>query len=162
VRSSGPLTSRSSAPPPAVERRVDSERIRRPVGSNDPTFVGRVDEVVQATRDTADEWDASPTQDLTGEDLPFAQIPSRSADGGYRGAPRAPPNMSPPRPRAAGGPPPGWAPPATVAGTSLSPLGGPVSSSRAPAAEPHDPGIVTSQAVRVVVWRDAGGVHVAP
>ena len=28
--------------------------------------------------------------------------------------------------------------------------------------EQHDPGIVTSQAVRVVVWRDANGVHVAP
>lgn len=28
--------------------------------------------------------------------------------------------------------------------------------------EQHDPGIATSQAVRVVVWRDANGVHVAP
>ena len=26
----------------------------------------------------------------------------------------------------------------------------------------HDPGIVTTQAVRVVVWRDGNGVHVAP
>jgi hypothetical protein len=26
----------------------------------------------------------------------------------------------------------------------------------------HDPEIQTSQAVRVVVWRDANGVHVAP
>lgn len=33
--------------------------------------------------------------------------------------------------------------------------------SRAPA-EQHDPRIVTSQAVRVVVWRDANGIHVAP
>lgn len=33
-------------------------------------------------------------------------------------------------------------------------------SSRAPAI--HDPEIQTSQAVRVVVWRDANGVHVAP
>ena len=28
--------------------------------------------------------------------------------------------------------------------------------------EPHDSGIITSQAVRVVVWRDGNGVHVAP
>jgi hypothetical protein len=33
---------------------------------------------------------------------------------------------------------------------------------RAPATSIHDPGIQTSQAVRVVVWRDANGVHLAP
>lgn len=33
---------------------------------------------------------------------------------------------------------------------------------RPPAATQHDPEIVTSQAVKVVVWRDANGVHVAP
>jgi hypothetical protein len=33
---------------------------------------------------------------------------------------------------------------------------------RAPSVAPHDPGIQTTQAVRVVVWRDANGVHVAP
>ena len=33
---------------------------------------------------------------------------------------------------------------------------------RAPASTVHDPEIQTSQAVRVVVWRDGSGVHVAP
>jgi hypothetical protein len=33
---------------------------------------------------------------------------------------------------------------------------------RPPSATQHDPEIVTTQAVRVVVWRDASGVHVAP
>jgi hypothetical protein len=33
---------------------------------------------------------------------------------------------------------------------------------RAPLATVHDPAIQTTQAVRVVVWRDATGVHVAP
>jgi hypothetical protein len=33
---------------------------------------------------------------------------------------------------------------------------------RTPSVVPHDPAIQTSQAIRVVVWRDASGVHVAP
>lgn len=68
----------------------------------------------------------------------------------------------------------GSSPPATVAASllatgvhaavdprtaSVAPM---MSSASARPVEPHDPGITTSQAVRVVVWRDGGGVHVAP
>ena len=40
--------------------------------------------------------------------------------------------------------------------------GGPAPESRAPAVGVHDPEIQTSQAVRVVVWRDGTGVRIAP
>ena len=33
---------------------------------------------------------------------------------------------------------------------------------RPPSVTVHDPEIQTSQAVRVIVWRDANGVHLAP
>jgi hypothetical protein len=47
-----------------------------------------------------------------------------------------------------------------AASTSAREPGAPPAS-RAPASL-HDPQIQTSQAVRVVVWQDASGVHIAP
>ncbi|MBX3260646.1 MAG: hypothetical protein KF782_13215 [Labilithrix sp.] len=146
---------------------------RSELGNNDPTFVGRVSDLAKPTGRGADEWDASPTQNLTGDELPFL-----TGDGDRMTTVGAPPTdfkttmQSFPRPGAkpapaAGAPPAssggGTNPPATVAGsthTHEAPASGPAP--RLSTHEQHDPGIVTSQAVRVVVWRDAHGVHVAP
>lgn len=52
-----------------------------------------------------------------------------------------------------------------AAATGRATKAAPVSASvggRASAAPPHEPGLTTTQAVRVVVWRDASGVHLAP
>jgi hypothetical protein len=130
-----------------------------------PVAEGRV------RKSSADEWDASPTQDLTGDELAWAHaVPPAAAtetdvERTVVGAPpdavrqtidklqRAPD----PKPGAAGsGPPSRSSPPATVAGTSLA--GG----NDAAKTGAHDPRIQTSQAVRVVVWRDGTGIHVAP
>lgn len=145
---------------------------RAELGNNEPTFVGHVSDLAKAAIRGADEWDASPTQSLAGDELPFL-----TGDGDRMTAVGAPPTdfkstmQSFPRPGAkpapagaaapsSGG---GSHPPATVAGSMLThevPAAAPAS--RLSTHEQHDPGIVTSQAVRVVVWRDANGVHVAP
>lgn len=126
---------------------------------------------------STDEWDASPTQNLSGDELPFPEL--HSSDGERRTAVAPSPMdfkttmQSFPRPAGKGSAsapsPSGTNPPATVVGQGLPHAMGPQPS---PAASPralrehhveqHDPGIMTSQAVRVVVWRDANGVHVAP
>jgi hypothetical protein len=48
------------------------------------------------------------------------------------------------------------------AGARMTHVGAPPPAARASMANVHDPKIVTSQAIRVVVWRDAQGVHIAP
>ncbi|MBX3199055.1 MAG: hypothetical protein KF894_13060 [Labilithrix sp.] len=145
---------------------------RAELGNNEPTFVGHMSDLARAAVRGADEWDASPTQSLSGDELPFM-----TGDGERMTAVGAPPAdfkttmQSFPRPGAkpasAGAATPaspsGSHPPATVAGSMLThevPAAAPAS--RLSTHEQHDPGIVTSQAVRVVVWRDANGVHVAP
>jgi hypothetical protein len=145
------------------------------IGSNDPTVIGRVDEVLKPTGRSTDEWDASPTQNLAGEELLFgegdgdrktvagapatdfkATIQSFPRPGAKPAGVAASPGAAP----ANGG---GTSPPTSVAGAMLTQG----ALAAAPAVrggtnERHDPAITTSQAVRVVVWRDANGVHVAP
>jgi hypothetical protein len=178
----------------AVEKDVAPNRVApRDVGNNDPTIVGHVDGIIRpktaglTEEPSADAWDASPTQDLTGEDVPagpfpaapFAASSAKTNDGDRATAVGLSRNdlqaaLAKRRVGGAAGPPSTPAstssPPATVAGASLSqsPLHasvGPASAptpGRGPSTEPHDPGLLTSQAVRVVVWRDGSGVHVAP
>lgn len=104
----------------------------------DPTIVGSIDDLVAAERGerardkSAEEWDASPTQNLTGDEMS-----ERTNDGDRQTAFAMPAASSQ---AAAAAPPAVRAPPSTV----------------------HDPQIQTSQAVRVVVWRDGNGVHIAP
>ncbi len=134
-------------------------RSRPEIGPTDPTFVGNVNDILKkkaaalAEEDghedkTTDEWDAMATQNLTGDELNNLPIPP-------------PPSSTDGRKTSVGLPPPdfkatvsAFAKPKTAAASA------PVSSSRS--AEPHDPGVVTTQAVRVVLWRDGNGVHVAP
>ena len=104
---------------------------RRSHPEQEPTIVGHRDELLQAEREkSAEEWDASPTENLTGEEMDHMHAGDRKTTA--FALPKArPPSISPPP-------------------------------ARAPLSTVHDPEIQTSQAVRVIVWRDGGGVHIAP
>lgn len=82
-------------------------------------------------RRSAAEWDASPTQNLSGEEMSHMD----HADDGDR---------------------------KTAFAVPAAPVAPQAPSVRPPSATVHDPEIQTSQAVRVVVWRDGNGVHIAP
>ncbi len=90
----------------------------------------------------ASEWDSSPTQALSSADLEeMAQVGAATgqvSDGDRMTSIGAPPLAV-----------------TTAAAAVQSPVRGPTKTI-------HDEGIQTSQAVRVVVWRDGNGVHVAP
>jgi hypothetical protein len=181
----------------AVEVPVGQNRVKRAgVGNNDPTTVAHANDVVKPDpkRQSIDEWDASPTQDLAGDELAFGAPPASTGEGdrmtavgrpppGFLATPQSfmrpsrPPAMTgssvpSPTPSGPGGfGSPGSSPPATVAGAAMThghgqgssqPTAPTAVSTRPASVAPHDPGILTSQAVRVVVWRDAAGVHVAP
>jgi len=113
---------------------------RRSRPEADPTIVGSIDDLVAAERGahardkSAEEWDASPTQNLTGDDL------GDRMDEGDRKTAFAMPAAPSAAATSSAAP-----PPARVAQNTV-----------------HDPEIQTSQAVRVVVWRDGNGVHIAP
>ena len=169
-KAAGTVLRSDTAETAAVE--VPQRRRSRPeLGESDPTFVGHVNDIVKpASRSSAEEWDASPTQNLTGDELPFG-----TTDGERKTAVGSPPvdfkatMQSFPRPGgkplpAAGSPATSSSPPATVAASMLShhAKGAVGSVGRIGPSEQHDPAIQTTQAVRVVVWRDASGVHVAP
>jgi len=115
----------------AAEAVVAGARARRRRGSEpDPTVVGHRDELLRAEREkSAEEWDASPTQNLTGEEMDLM-----NSEGDRKTA------FAMPGARPASVPP----------------------AARPTVATVHDPEIQTSQAVRVVVWRDGTGVHIAP
>jgi hypothetical protein len=160
----------------AVEVPISDNRVkqhRRPDPA-EATVVKRMEDLVKETRGipdaggtprTTDEWDASPTQNLTGDEL---TMPDRDRTAPASKAPPAPR----PLPAAGSKPPPVAASPpvsSTRAAGAASSGSGAVAAARAragemrpPSATQHDPEIVTTQAVRVVVWRDASGVHVAP
>ena len=121
----------ASAGGAAVERPVPDARVkRRSRPEPDPTVITNLDDLANAElaqrQKSAEEWDASPTQNLSGDEMDHMDQGDRKTA------------MSVPLPVVA--PPP----------------------VRAPASTVHDPEIQTSQAVRVVVWRDGSGVHVAP
>jgi len=159
-------------------------RVGRELGNNDPTFVGTVSEIQARERPkSAEEWDSDSTQNLTGDDLPFPTGPGggfqerKTAVGAppdfkstMQSLPKSSPRPAPKTPGASGAPAsgPGTNPPATVVGSMQSLVSGVNAGSSMASASPRaahvvdDPQIMTSQAVRVVVWRDATGVHVAP
>jgi hypothetical protein len=131
------------APERSAAANATTKMRRRSRPEPDPTVVGSIDDLVAAERGerqrSAAEWDASPTQNLTGEELADRMHDGdRVSDGDRQTAfqmqaiiPASTSSVAPPAPRA---------PQSTV----------------------HDPEIQTSQAVRVVVWRDGNGVHIAP
>lgn len=131
--------------------------------TGDPTIVGHVsDAAMRRARDSAAEWDLVPTRSLTSEDLdadadadPGARMtmlgqPPPSEVAGSRTLGRNAPTGPPAESGAARG---AWAQPKAASSRPAS--------ARA-ALAPHDPALETTQAVRVVVWRDATGVHIAP
>ena len=116
----------------AAEQAVASARSRRRSRSEpEPTIIGNRDDLLQAERaKSAEHWDASPTENLTGDEMDQMNEGDRKTTA--FALPKArPPSVVPP------------------------PM-------RAPSSTVHDPEIQTSQAVRVVVWRDGHGVHIAP
>jgi hypothetical protein len=116
---------------------------RRSRPEADPTVVGSIADLVAAERGererSAAEWDASPTQNLSGDELDDRM---NDADRVSEGDRQTAFQMQAVVPAATSS----VAPPPT----------------RAPQSTVHDPEIQTSQAVRVVVWRDGNGVHIAP
>ncbi|MBX3185462.1 MAG: hypothetical protein KF819_00550 [Labilithrix sp.] len=127
----------------APQRAVDADRLplgdattrsrRRSRPDGDATVIATLAELTAAgeRERSAAEWDASPTQNLTGDDMDHM-----TSDGDRKTTAIAVPHV-----------------------VNAAPAQAPV---RAPTQTVHDPEIQTSQAVRVVVWRDANGVHVAP
>ncbi len=107
----------------------------------DVTVVTRVAGRTASERDKSTlEWDASPTLNLTGDEMDHGLATGDRATTAFALAAVPPSSPSSVAPLTA-------ARPATT---------------RAAAPSVHDPQIHTSQAVRVVVWRDASGVHIAP
>ena len=130
---------------PAVTSDTDEIAAVRGSLPSDSTLVAHRDEIDKRrkTSRSAAEWDAIATANLTGADVMDDDDDSGDrkttiggAAAGFATSPsssRAPPRSVPPR-----------------------------AAPRSPSIVPHDQSIQTSQAVRVVVWRDANGVHVAP
>lgn len=126
---------RPAEPPPAPPRHQ---------ADSDATMIAHVDEI-NAHRDrSAAEWDTSPTQDLREDEL--AELDKRHPIVEERETRLGAAPVEEPAPMIEAAP--------AVLPRKLP--------SRAPPAMVHDPKIQTSQAIRVVVWRDANGVHVAP
>jgi len=123
----------------AVEVPFANARVkRRSRPDSDATEIGRPEEL-DAARErqrSAEEWDASPTQNLTGDEMDMMSQGDRKTTA--------------------------FAIPVSVDVAIPSSMNIPVAVARPPMSTVHDPEIQTSQAVRVVVWRDGTGVHVAP
>ncbi len=151
---------------------IMNQRRRPEIGESDPTVIGRVEDIVKPTgRSSAEEWDASPTQNLTGDELPWMADgerrtvvgPSASGAQDFKSTMQSFPRPGGKPLPAAGSPATSSSPPATMAGSVLSKgIASSAAGPRTGPAEQHDPAIQTTQAVRVVVWRDANGVHLAP
>ena len=126
---------------PVLDKPVEMSRVRR---SAPPPAEPSREELTSSDLGSAEYWDASPTQNLTSEELGAIgkrSEPPRAADSDRSTVIGAPPSAKPVSMR----------PPPSVR-----------CSMRPPASTQHDPAIRTSQAVRVMVWRDANGVHIAP
>jgi len=139
---------------PAVEKpAATSGRTRKRTSSrpDDSTVVTTLEELEASKRRSAQEWDSSPTMNLAGDEVStgdrvtaFAVVPA--VPPAPVGRPSSPPiNMD-----------------LRAAGVAVTRAPAKSPSARPPAGPVHDPRIETSQAVRVVVWRDANGVHIAP
>jgi hypothetical protein len=134
---------------------VPYRRGRAEIGSNDPTLAVHLNDLMK--QGVTEDWAST-------SELPVADGDRKTVVGSppadftttMQSFPRAGAK------RGTGGSGSNTNPPATVAGAMLSHTGAGGPGARAMPSERHDPGIKTSQAVRVVVWRDANGVHVAP
>ncbi len=131
IRAAGPLEQTATFAVPAVNRGK-----RRMRSDPEPTVVARLEDLQPHRERSAAEWDASPTENLTGDEMDHMPTGDRLTA------------FAVPVPAPLGAP--------------LAPAPVPLPSARPPQSTIHDPAIQTSQAVRVVVWRDANGVHVAP
>jgi hypothetical protein len=131
------------APERSAAANATTKMRRRSRPEPDPTVVGSIDDLVAAERGererSAAEWDASPTQNLTGEELAERMNDGDRVSDGDRQTAFAVQSVIPASTSSVAPPPP-----------------------RPPQSTVHDPEIQTSQAVRVVVWRDGNGVHIAP
>jgi hypothetical protein len=119
----------------AVEMPVANTRVKRRSRPDGDAVVQRSEPPPERQR-SADEWDASPTQNLTGDEMDAMSHGDRKTSA--------------------------FAIPVSVDVALPSSMNIPVAVARPPMTPVHDPEIQTSQAVRVVVWRDGTGVHVAP
>lgn len=143
-RPRGPLGADEGIPPSArtsetrtVAVPIPFRRSRPEIGGNEPTFVGQIDDLAGSPQLGDEPRTEDGDRHTALGPAPAAPRRTSSAErSAFRDAPRAP---------AAGGP-----THAARAGSRSAPV------------EPHDPAIATTQAVRVVIWRDANGVHVAP
>ncbi|MDB4942893.1 MAG: Translation initiation factor 2 [Labilithrix sp.] len=171
-----------SNPPPAA---ASSRPPRRPQLDREPpeasTVVARFEDLARQSQPheshrrersgakSAAEWDASPTQNLSGSDE-LDVSPSGDRATAFVGQAAYASEVAasvPPPPVATAVP--EARPDARLDARNepVPPRDSPVAHARsAPRAslQPpvHDPAIQTTQAVRVIVWRDAAGVHVAP
>lgn len=108
---------------------------------SDATMIGSRDTIEKGRKTSrgAEDWDASPTQNIPGDGAIDDEGDRKTSIGG-------PPAIAP-----------------SVTAQRVAPASMPPRPPRAsPSIIPHDDSIKTSQAIRVVVWRDANGVHVAP
>jgi hypothetical protein len=112
----------------------------------DATMIGSKETIERGRKRSVDEWDKSPTQNIPGSEQIDDGDRKTEVGGGVGAAPTRSVAPSVTQQRAA-----------TPA--SMPPRAAPRAS---PSIIPHDDSIKTSQAIRVVVWRDANGVHVAP
>ena len=107
----------------------------------DATMIGSKDAIERSRKRSVDEWDRSPTQSVPGS--------GRMDQGDRKTAVGGPPVTS-------------AAPSVTQQRAAPASMPPPRAQHKSPSIIPHDDSIKTSQAIRVVVWRDANGVHVAP
>lgn len=121
--------------------RGDAQTSKNVPFDSDATMIGSRDAIEKGRKSSrsAEEWDASPTQNIPG-DIPMEEGDRKTTVG-------SPPQIVAP----------------SVTQQRAAPASMPPRPQRAtPSIIPHDDSIKTSQAIRVVVWRDANGVHVAP
>jgi hypothetical protein len=107
----------------------------------DATMIGSREAIEHGRKRSVDEWDRSPTQNIGGD--------SSIDDGDRKTTVGAPPARV-------------VAPSVTQQRAAPASMPPPRAQRASPSIGPHDDSIKTSQAIRVVVWRDANGVHVAP
>lgn len=135
----------------AIEVPATNARLRRRSRPEEhETIVARLEDLDRPR--SAAEWDASPTENLVGEENPLDAHDRATAIA----------QMPAPVPVAAPASAPPPAPVARAQAARPANANAKAGSVRPPSATVHDPEIQTSQAVRVIVWRDANGVHLAP
>jgi hypothetical protein len=123
----------------AIDEDEEPIPLKKKAFDSETTMIGAPAAIEKGRKSSrpVEEWDASPTANIPSG--PVVEDGDRKTTVGAPPVPsvtqqRAAPSSMPPRPQ----------------------------QRNAPSIIPHDDSIKTSQAIRVVVWRDANGVHVAP